>query len=188
MSADETPWDQLLVRLKRSPSDSAAWDELCKRVRCYARAALDGWSGLGPESADDLSQQMLVKLLESEDGLSLLDEDRSPGAYLKTAIRNAATDIARRRVLAVRVLKDLAEWRFRVAGGQSSDFGNRTWVHSQLALLPEHDQRLLRMRYWEDRDISEIAATLQMNRSTVAVRLYRIIEELRRRATHTDTV
>jgi RNA polymerase sigma factor (sigma-70 family) len=134
---------------------------------------------LDAASAEDLVQQTVVKLLESPKGLAQLDPALSPEAYLQTALRNTARDLARRKVLALKALKLLARER-GVIGQQEPKTNNRLLkLAEKFDSLSEEQQILLRMRFWEGLSLGEIAKRRGESYSAVAVRVFRLLEKLR---------
>src|SRR5262249_24586894 len=80
----------LLERLRSTPRDDAAWDEL---VRAYA-PGIHRWCrawGLQPADADDVTQTVLLKLARKM-ALFRYDRSRSFRGYLRTLTRYAVCD------------------------------------------------------------------------------------------------
>jgi RNA polymerase sigma-70 factor (ECF subfamily) len=158
-----------------------AWQEVWHRLEKIARGVLPAGQTLDAASAEDLVQQVLVKLLESPERLDRLDPSLSPEAYLKTAVHNAARDLARRKVLALKALKHLVQERLSCEPMPSSSSERLVALAEELEALPEEQRTLLRMRFWEGRSLSEIAQHLGEGYSTVAVRLFRLLKKLKSR-------
>jgi RNA polymerase sigma-70 factor (ECF subfamily) len=88
----------LLDRL-RDPADQDAWGEFDRRYGPKIRNWCLRW-GLQPVDAEDLCQQLLLKLLDKMRTF-VYDPSRSFRSWLKTVARNAVSDFARQRVEAV---------------------------------------------------------------------------------------
>jgi RNA polymerase sigma factor (sigma-70 family) len=176
--AEEPSWRELIGRLQAAPNDGGAWQELSRRLELLARRVLGGKQQLGPDSADDLAQQTLAKLLESDSTLQRIDAAGSPEAYFQVALRNAARDLARRKVLAVRALHYLAKQKPLVLARHRED-ERLERVLKAVALLNADQQQLLHLRFWEDLPLGKIAARRGKSYSAVAVELFRILERLR---------
>ncbi|WP_165219582.1 RNA polymerase sigma factor [Aquisphaera insulae] len=83
----------LMMRLSRDPADGRAWEEFVHRYRPMIR----DWClkrGARPDVAEDVAQEVLVKLLGAFKGFRY-DPARSFRAWLRTVTRNAWSDFAR---------------------------------------------------------------------------------------------
>jgi RNA polymerase sigma factor (sigma-70 family) len=167
MTSDASEWRRLFERLRERPRDENLWKELIARLTERARrlgsvdSATDG---------DDLAQTVLLRLLV-KDGV---DPSREPGAYLDSSLKNAAHDVARRKILALRALERLARDRTLLASEpQDVAFARH------LEGLDPQDRRLLEMRFLEGRGIAEIGSILAAKPSAVAVRIFRLVRKLR---------
>jgi RNA polymerase sigma factor (sigma-70 family) len=86
----------LMMRLQRSPADARAWSEFVERYRPMIRAWCLKW-GLQDSDADDVSQDVLLKLVNSVRKCQY-DPKRSFRAWLKTVAQHALADfVAARR-------------------------------------------------------------------------------------------
>jgi DNA-directed RNA polymerase specialized sigma24 family protein len=83
MNERELSWPELLARLQAGPSDGPAWQdawqEAWHRLEAYARGVLR--SGRGDDSAEDVVQQVLLKLLAPPDGLGRQKLAQHPEEY-----------------------------------------------------------------------------------------------------------
>jgi len=183
MTERELAWPELLVRLQAGPQDEpawqCAWQEAWRRLESYARGLLGSGQNLDAASAEDVVQQTLVKLLESPAGLSKLDPAGHPEVYLKTAIRNTARDLARRKVMVLKALRHLAEMRLRAELSAAGPEKTTAALTDALAALTESQFELLRMRYWEGLSLRDIAQRLEEPYSRVAVRFFRLLKQLK---------
>lgn len=55
----------------------------------------------------------------------------------------------------------------------------RDFLITEMEKLPEKDQKLLYMRFWEDKSFAEIASELQMQKSTVHKRAQILLKQLK---------
>ncbi len=83
----------LMMRVRRDPADVAAWEEFVRRYQPMIREWCLRW-GARPDDADDVVQEVLVKLLAAMKSFDY-DPDRSFRAWLKTVTQNAWTDFVR---------------------------------------------------------------------------------------------
>ena len=85
----------LMVRVQEDPADPRAWEEFVKRYQPMIRAWCLRW-GSQPADADDVAQQVLLKLLTA-----MKQYGRQAGSgfrgWLKTVTRNAWLDFAASR-------------------------------------------------------------------------------------------
>jgi DNA-directed RNA polymerase specialized sigma24 family protein len=180
MSLRDLPWSELLVRLQAGPDDKGAWDaawrEASRRLEAYARVLIQPGRTLDGASAEDLVQQTLLKLLQAPSGLKQVDPALFPEGFFRAALRNAARDLARRKVVALRALRELGEMYAR-----AHRVGVRPPAESPIDVekLPPDERNLLRLRFWEDLPIGEIARRLGEPYSRVAVRLFRLLQRLK---------
>ncbi|MGP0068740.1 MAG: RNA polymerase sigma factor [Isosphaeraceae bacterium] len=88
----------LIVRVQQNPADLQAWDEFVQRYHPIIRAWCLRW-GSQPSDADDVAQQVLLKLLSA---MKKYHYDPTPGfrGWLKTVTHNAWVDFvgSRRRM------------------------------------------------------------------------------------------
>jgi RNA polymerase sigma factor (sigma-70 family) len=80
----------LLERVQRHPAEEGAWDEFVRRYLPMIRAWCIKW-GLQSSDADDVAQDVLVKLLTAMRNFRY-DPSRSFCAWLKTVTQNALSD------------------------------------------------------------------------------------------------
>ncbi len=177
----EVSWPDLIARVKSVPADPEAWQELWLRLEQIARGVLPAGHVLDAASSEDLVQQTLVKLLESPEALGRIDPSLSPEAYLRTAVRNTARDLARRKVLALQALRRLAAGRPAAVGPEPAADDRQMALAEAVKTLSGEQQELLRMRFWEGKSLGEIARLRGESYSAVAVRVFRLLEKLRSR-------
>jgi RNA polymerase sigma-70 factor (ECF subfamily) len=103
MSGDESQMNtriSLLIRLRQEPVDEGAWDEFVRRYGWLILAWCQQW-GLQAADADDVSQNVLLKLAEHLRSF-VYDPSRRFRGFLRTVAHNACMDYldGRRRVVA----------------------------------------------------------------------------------------
>jgi RNA polymerase sigma-70 factor (ECF subfamily) len=139
-----------------------------RRVACHA-------------DAEDLVQRTLLAALEA---LPRFREDVRFSGFVRAIART----------LLLRYLRDggRARGRFEVdaqpdalpAGGPSplvdvAREDTRDRLRRAFRGLPEASMRLLRLRYWDERDVAEIARELDLSPAAVRTRLHRARQELK---------
>jgi RNA polymerase sigma-70 factor (ECF subfamily) len=80
----------LIERVQKFPADGGAWDEFVRRYRPMIHAWCVKW-GLQAPDADDVAQNVLVKLLSAMRKLQY-DPSRSFSGWLKTVTHNTLND------------------------------------------------------------------------------------------------
>jgi len=85
----------LMLRLKKNPSDGAAWSEFVQQYRPMIRAWCLKW-GSQNSDADDVAQDVLVRLLKAMSKFQY-DPARSFRAWLKAVTHNAWNDFVSSR-------------------------------------------------------------------------------------------
>ena len=93
MIGDEAEMDtrvSLLIRLRREPADQPAWDEFAQRYGKLISAWCRQW-GLQPADADDVSQNVLLKLAHHL-RIFVYDPGRRFRGFLRTMAHNACMD------------------------------------------------------------------------------------------------
>ncbi len=83
----------LMMRLRQAPADLQAWDEFVRRYQPMIRDWCLRW-GSRPEDAEDVAQEVLLKLLAAMKTFEY-DPERSFRAWLKTVTQNAWYDFAK---------------------------------------------------------------------------------------------
>jgi len=172
--------DRLMAEAQRRPSSARdasgdmVWSELLRRLGHVARLFVD------PQDVDDVVQTVALRLL-TVDALSRMRAARSPAGYAFMMVRNASIDLIRRRshhagsVVEVRDTPDptpIQDELLQLRVQQDE-------LTAVLDRLPDADQLLLRLRFWEELSIAQIAARFGMPYSAVAVRMFRLLRRLR---------
>lgn len=151
---------------------SGVWGELYGSVYRDLRT-----KGISHFDAEDLAQDVVETAYVHLDGV---DPNRRQ-AWLSTVTRNKVIDRARRSAK-VQTVAEVPEAPDPSLGPdelaiQSADRGV---LLAAVALLSERDSRLVRMRYLDERSVSETAEELGMSVGSTKVALYRARERLKR--------
>lgn len=126
------------------------------------------------ETAEELSQEVFLQLYRS---LDAIESPEHLVNWLRRVTANRCIDVARRRRFRLVPLEDVAvagdagEWRDPIAA--------RTLARL-IGRLPARQRLVIVLRYQEELELGEIAATLSMSVNTVKSHLRRGIEKLRR--------
>jgi RNA polymerase sigma-70 factor (ECF subfamily) len=86
----------LMMRVQQDPADPKAWDEFVHRYQPMIRAWCLKW-GAQPSDADDVAQQVLIKLMAAMKTYRC-ESSASFRGWLKTVTHNAWIDFVRRPV------------------------------------------------------------------------------------------
>jgi RNA polymerase sigma-70 factor (ECF subfamily) len=145
------------------------------RSSVYAFIRSRGFSG---DDADDLTQETLIRAYRSLPGF----RGSSIHAWLFVIARNLTVDHLRRQGIPTLPLDAACIQPSREHDPQLHLAAD---VRSQVAALidemPEEQRRLLRLRYYEDRTLAEIAALIHCTPAAAKLRLFRAVGALRRR-------
>src|SRR5262249_12364815 len=135
--------------------------------------------GFNAEEADDLTQETLIRAYLHLSGFRGV----SMGAWLYRIAGNVAIDHLRKQRLATVPLENLA-----LAGEGDEDPTPRPAASERGARLlavinelPECHRRILRLRYYEDRSLAEIAAEIPCTPMAAKLRVFRAVTALRKR-------
>lgn len=128
----------------------------------------------GAETADDLVQETMIRLIDKVELLETLDEKRLT-AYVAETAKNIAKNHLRKkegRTVSVEELSELPDptgtAEDRVLGSVDTSALKQVW-----GSLPEDVRSLLRMKYFLQMDNKEIAAHLGIKPESVRMRLTR---------------
>ncbi|HVH89458.1 MAG TPA: sigma-70 family RNA polymerase sigma factor [Terriglobales bacterium] len=147
-------------------------------LRAYGRVLIRIYPELQATEIDDLVQDALLKL----QSLHIIDRIKaavSPAGYIAIMLRNAATDLLRQRRRSFEL--SIAE-EFEAPSGVDEDVAthyNAAKLRRALVRLTAEERNLLRMRFWRNLSIAQIAEILGTSYSAAAVRLFRILHRLR---------
>ncbi|HET7234194.1 MAG TPA: sigma-70 family RNA polymerase sigma factor [Longimicrobium sp.] len=187
MSSGSSEWEQWLesiehdLRRGAAARDNASWQPLSERVSALASSMLlheDVWT----LDADDLAQDILLRLL-SVSTLRRVRASRSPEGYVVVMIRNRIRDEYRRGRWKSANHRDLSEWTEEPWNDGAGEFtlDRRIALERLLGELSEDEWELIRLRFWEDMSISDVAHDIGTSYSAASVRLFRLLKKLRHR-------
>jgi len=135
--------------------------------------------GFSSEEADDLTQETLIRAYLHLPGFRGV----SMGAWLYRIAGNVAVDYLRKRRFSTVPLESLA----CAAGDDEEPWARleadeqRARVAAIIRLLPECHQRILQLRYYEDRSLAEIAEVMRCSPMAAKLRVFRAVTALRKR-------
>jgi RNA polymerase sigma factor (sigma-70 family) len=170
---------------------SASWRKMTLIVRYLAQQVIHA-SVSRHVDADDVSQRVMLKL-QSEATLSRMTRSDLPLAYLRGLIRFAVLDHIRTLERSSVSLEEIGE-----TAGAPAPEPRVLWRRSEppakrraepvavqnlrrlLRRLGPDERRLLKMRFWHNMSVAEIAKELGEPPSRVSVRLFRLIGRLRK--------
>lgn len=176
-------WSDLVARLRDEHGTRVgadAWAEALRRVQRIASGVLRQRAGLRPDDRDDIVQRVMLRL-QSRDLLDRLAGLRSPEGYVVVMVRNLANDAARRHRAERATLAQIGRAPPTEPALFDSIDDPTAAVEPALHELNADDRTLVRMRFWENMTIGEIAAARGVSYSAVAVRLFRLLRRLRDR-------
>ena len=184
----EQSWAALLPRLEAdlqarstagiSGRDDDAWESVAFLLRAYGRVLVRMHPGLQPTEVDDLVQDALLKL-QSLRTIDRIKAAGSPAGYVAVMLRNAATDVLRQRQ---RNLELAVADEFEMPLSPSEELvaqRDTEKLRGALTTLTAGERNLLRMRFWRNLTIGQIAEASGTTYSATAVRLFRILHRLR---------
>jgi RNA polymerase sigma factor (sigma-70 family) len=173
-------WSQMLKAIQHNDAGPMVWKELTKRIRSLTEKALRSQNVLEAVSTEDVTQMLLMKIA-SPQGLTSFIMAESPQAYLSTAVRNAVVDLVRQRGAEARAVLRYLVARSTEEKEPTHQLEKQELIAKVLEGLTQEDQLLLRLKFWEDLSNSEIAARLGVSYSAAAVKISRLLNNLRRR-------
>jgi RNA polymerase sigma-70 factor, ECF subfamily len=136
-----------------------------------ALAAYGCCHGLDFASAEDVVQQVFLKLLEGQVSVPVM-----PLAYLYRAVRNASLNLRRNLQRAV----EIGESEVWLVGPDRSR-EEALSVQAALRDLPEEQRQTVFLKVWGGMTLEEIATTLEIPTNTAASRYRYALEKLRER-------
>jgi RNA polymerase sigma-70 factor (ECF subfamily) len=164
----EQPDDHLIRAVLAGNRD--AYADLVRRYGRQVHAA--AWAILrNHQAAEDLTQETFIK---AYDKLTTLRAPGGFGPWLLTIVRRKATDCARRkrRLVFVPTVPDM-QWLDVPAEEDAA------LVLSALARIPDREQQVVLLRYFDDLAVADIAALLGRPVGTVTKQLSRALTRLR---------
>ena len=172
-------WDELLETLERDlthgkgPRDAWAWSALNDEVRAIALPVFRRFQGSALIDADDLAQEVLLRL-QSVTVIRRVRAARSSEGYISVIMQNILRDHFRRAQFHER-WRAAAELLPETGAAQSEEL---ITLGEVIARLEPEERQLLHLRFWEGLTIGEIAERLGENYSTISVRLFRLIRRV----------
>lgn len=140
--------------------------------------------GFSAEEADDLTQETLVRAYLHLSGFRGATLD----GWLYRIAANVAVDHMRKRRVATVPLESVAlmddDGETPVTGLERA--ARRKRLFALIDQLPACHQRILWLRYYEDRSLTEIADLMQCTPMAAKLRVFRAINALRKRCRHLD--
>lgn len=135
--------------------------------------------GFGAEEADDLTQETLIRAYLHLSGFRGI----SMGAWLYRIAANVSIDYIRKQRLATVPLESLS-----LVGDSGEELTDRLDRDEQRSRvlgvidgLPECHRRILRLRFFEDRSLAEIAQAMNCTPMAAKLRVFRAVTALRKR-------
>jgi RNA polymerase sigma factor (sigma-70 family) len=187
MSSPSSNWPELILRLEADVlarrnrpgcTDEGAWYAAHHLLRAQARMLLRLHPVLTEEDLDDVAQSVLIKL-QSPETMRRLGIAGSPGGYIAVMMRNACLDIIRRKKRdRDRFVPSEDEHLFEWHPQQTYSDRNQR-LEKLLDKLSTQERALLKMRFWQDMSLNQIAETLGISYSAAAVRSFRALRRLR---------
>ncbi|HEX8363160.1 MAG TPA: sigma-70 family RNA polymerase sigma factor [Longimicrobium sp.] len=182
MDRPDDRWEAWLAMLTRGIAigdreRDAAWQEVSQRARHIAGVLLrqyDVWT----IDAEDVVQDVLVRLYSSS-ALRRMQASGSADGYLFVVIRNRILDESRRN--RVRWGSDDDALDSATPAPDELSLDQQIALDEVLRELTPDEYTLIRLRFWEDRSINDIAAELGVTYSAASVRLFRLLRKLRER-------
>jgi RNA polymerase sigma-70 factor (ECF subfamily) len=133
-----------------------------------------------PEDLEDLVQEIVLKL-QSAHVMRRLQIAGSPAGYIAVMMKNAAIDLIRRRRREVPYVEspEMGHHTIQLTEVGVERFYRLVRLRKSVAALKHEDRILLRMRFWNNMSIAQIAENLNLSYSATAVRLFRVLRALR---------
>lgn len=136
-----------------------------------------------PEDAEDVLQEVFLKLLTSRNGRRGADAVRDWGAYLRVTASRCAVDLLRRRSRWKKDGPELPEDAPAPADQNPRQSAIRRQkaaiLRRAVASLPKREARIFALRYFEDLSYEQIAEQTGRTVSSVGVILHRARKRLR---------
>ncbi len=192
-SASKFDWKKLFGRLiedvksrhyfeKTGLPDTEAWEELLRWLRIYSRySLLILYPRLSTTDVEDILQDIILKL-QSLETLKKVYDSRNIAFYLKTMIRNTGVDYYRRQKQHSNKIEQIIHefGQIREPREERYDIWRIERLEKEMKLLSKEEKELLRMVYWEELNIGEIAQKMGVKYSAIATRLFRLLRKLKR--------
>jgi len=180
LAAKEENWDQLIVKVG-TDQDRQAFSKLFNHFAPYLKGFLLKSDGVGPEHAEELVQETMIKLWRKAPTYS--PSQAAASTWIYTIARNTRIDWIRKHYkentteLTADDLYDNAETPspysslIRVRNSRS--------IEEQLKTLPAEQQDVLRLMYFDGRSGQQIADALNLPLGTVKSRIRLALAKLK---------
>lgn len=169
----ETLADAVLVKLAAS-GDSRAFATLYGRHKDYAMRLAMRFTR-DHETAADVVQETFIYLVRKMPTLELTAKMTT---YLYPVVKNIALTAKRKDRARLRLVRDDGT-DIDVSAAPAADARNPDSLASVVAILPEHQQEVILMRFVDDMSMDQIATALSIPGGTVKSRLHLAIKTLR---------
>lgn len=156
--------------------DRPAYARLVERYR-RAVFAVAMKVACDPDAANDAAQSAFVSAYEN---LGRLREPDAFGAWLLVIARREAVSVVRARPTTV-PLDEEHDRGVELPAGESVDDETSKAVLAALDSLPEHEQQVVMLRYFDARPVADIAAMTGRSVGTVTKQITRALRRLRER-------
>ncbi|HUK23698.1 MAG TPA: sigma-70 family RNA polymerase sigma factor [Terriglobales bacterium] len=161
----------------RQPAPLSARDWIAQTLQRHFRLFYGIAHGYfrDPSQAEDMVQNAAVKALQNLQSL------KDPGAaveWLARITRNACIDTLRESRHAATDPPEVLEQLAVPASVEIYRQERQRFLLREINALPENLAMVVRLRFFEDCDVSEIADLLGLRRNTVEVRLHRALKKL----------
>ncbi len=126
--------------------------------------------------AEDVLQDVFLKLLGPSNGRRQLGSVRDWGAYLRVTASRSAIDLLRRNARRIGRTPDLADvedFRGESVEETSSRRQMARYLRDAVAALPRRDSEVFALRYFEELSYRDIARQLEISVNQVGVSLHR---------------
>jgi RNA polymerase sigma-70 factor (ECF subfamily) len=198
MSGDEAQLStriSLLIRLRQEPADEGAWNEFVERYGQLVLAWCQQW-GLQPADADDVSQNVLLKLAQRLRSFAYDPSLRFRG-FLRTIAHNACKDYLAGKGRDVAAAADTGVYAALESVQAREDLAARLEAAFDLERLEmaqarvrqriePHTWEAFRLTALEGRSGAEAAALLQMQVGTVFKAKSKVQQMLRQEIEHLE--
>lgn len=165
--------DAVLVKLAAA-GDSQAFATLYARHKDYAMRLAMRFTR-DHEAAADVVQETFIYLVRKMPTLELTAKMTT---YLYPVVKNIALTAKRKDRARLRLVREDGS-DVEIAAPTPADARNPASLASVIAILPEHQQEVLLMRFVDDMSMEQIATALSIPGGTVKSRLHLAIKTLR---------
>ena len=176
-------WSQLLMKVG-ADRDKAAFALLFDHFAPLLKGFLMKGSALGPERAEELAQETMIKVWRKADSFNA--SKASASTWIYTIARNCRIDWLRREAKSSRDIEAEDIYEF---GDENPSFNslvqirNRDKIRENLAFLPPEQLEVLAKIYFEGKTHSEVSLELDLPLGTVKSRIRLALNRLQVRMT-----